>query len=252
MRMTVLHWVLSLSIPSTEKFVLLALALLADDLGKCYPSQAWVARAIGRTLKTVRAALAGLKARHLVTWVPRRTNSRGYTSNLYIVMVPAEVVRSSSMGSGSPAVGKLAARDGVTNGQQQQTDIPYSYKTDNTAAGALVFPSEIPEQERRQIHRVLPVNRAVAQQILDELSARLASGGVRSPLRYAMGLIRRHKAGGFVPDKGLRVSGERLVNESTPTTDGQVDRSEEVAQAIASLAESKVIQLRPATKNQKT
>lgn len=247
-----LHWVLSLPIPSTEKFVLLVIALLADDMGRCYPSQAWIARMTGRTLKTVRAALAGLRTRQLVTWMPRRTNARGYTSNLYVVMVPAEVVRGSISGTGSRRGGQSLPADAVTTGQLQQTDIGCSHKGDNTAARTLVFANEIPEGDREKILRALPPGRAVAQQILDEVAARMKAGGVRSPLRYALGLIQRHKAGEFIPDKGLRVSGERLVNESVVETDvAAADRSAEVAREIASLAASKVVQLRPANKKQK-
>ncbi len=250
-RMTVLHWVFSLPIPSTEKFVLLSLALLADDMGKCYPSQAWVARATGRTLKTVRAALAGLRERQLVVSMPRRTNSRGYTSNMYLVVVPPEVARGSSSGSGARAHGTSAAPDGVTTGQQQQTDIRYSYKKDNRDLDAFVFAKEIPEADRQQILRALPPDRAVAQQILDEAAARLASGGVRSPVRYVLGLIQRQRAGGFVPDKGLRVAGNRLVDETAAGEQPSCDRSAEVANALAGLAGAKVIQLRPPAKKQK-
>jgi hypothetical protein len=249
--MTVLHWVLSLPIPSTEKFVLLALALLADDMGKCYPSQAWVARATGRTLKTVRAALAGLRERQLVVSMPRRTNSRGYTSNMYLVVVPPEVARGSSSGSGARARGKSSAPDGVTTGQLQQTDIRYSYKKDNSQAEPFVFAKEIPEQDRQQILRALPADRAIAQQILDEVAARLATGGVRSPMRYALGLIQRQRVGGFVPDKGLRVAGNRLVEDDTAIHEAEVDRSTEIANALAGLANAKVVQLRPASKKQK-
>jgi hypothetical protein len=250
--MTVQHWVLSLPIPSTEKFVLLVLAMLGDDMGRCYPSQAYVSRATGRTLKTVRAALAGLKERQLLAIMPRRTNSRGYTSNMYVVLVPPEVARGSSSGSGDRAHGKPVARDGVTTGQQQQTDIRYSYKKDNQHAEPFVFAKEIPEEDRQQIRRALPADRAVAQQILDEVAARVASGGVRSPVRYALGLIQRQRAGGFVPDKGLRVAGNRLVEETATANQADIDRSVEIANAIAGLADAKVIQLRPASKKQKS
>jgi helix-turn-helix protein len=251
-RMTVLHWVLGLPIPSTEKFVLLVIALLADDMGKCYPSQAWISRMTGRTLKTVRTALAGLRTRQLVTWMPRRTNARGYTSNLYVVMVPAEVVRGSISGTGSRRGGQSLPGDRVTNGYQQQTDIGCSHKEDNTAIGSLVFANEIPESDREKILRAVPPNRAVAQQILDEVAARMKSGGVRSPLRYALGLIQRHKAGEFIPDKGLRVSGERLANEDSVEAVGTgANRAAEIAREIASLAASKVVQLRPANQKQK-
>jgi hypothetical protein len=250
-RMTVLHWVLNLSLPSTEKFVLLVLAMLGDDMGRCYPSQAYVSRATGRTLKTVRGALAGLKERQLVVTMPRRTNSRGYTSNMYVVMVPPEVARGSSSGSGVRAQEKPSARDGVTTGQLQQTDIRYSYKKDNRSPDQFVFANEISDEDRQQILRALPNDRVVAQQILDEVAARMASGGVRSPVRYALGLIQRHRAGGFVPDKGLRVAGNRLVDEAAGANQGAVDRSSELANAIAGLADAKVVQLRPSTKKQK-
>jgi hypothetical protein len=142
-------------------------------------------------------------------------------------------------------------RDGVTTGHQQQTDIRYSQKKDNREPRPFVFAKEIPEADQRQILRALPADRAIAQQILDEVAARLAAGGVRSPLRYALGLIQRQKAGGFVPDKGLRIAGNRLVDETAVGKDDEKDCSAEISQAIAGLTNAKVIQLRPQTKKQK-
>lgn len=251
MRLTVLHWVLGLPIPSTEKFVLFVLALLGDDAGRSYPSQAYVSRGTSRTLKTVRAALAYLREHQLLLVVPRRTNRRGYTSNMYVVLAPPEVMRGSSSGSGARALGKSLPRDGVITGHQQQTDIRYSQKKDNREPNPFVFAKEIPEADQQQILRALPADRAIAQQILDEVAARLAAGGVRSPLRYALGLIQRQKAGGFVPDKGLRIAGNRLVDETADGKDDEKDRSAEISQTIAGLTNAKVIQLRPPTKKQK-
>jgi hypothetical protein len=142
-------------------------------------------------------------------------------------------------------------RDGVITGHQQQTDIRYSQKKDNRESRPFVFAKEIPEADQQQILRALPADRSIAQQILDEVAARLAAGGVRSPLRYALGLIQRQKAGGFVPDKGLRIAGNRLVDETADGKDDEKDRSAEISHAIAGLTNAKVIQLRPPTKRQK-
>jgi hypothetical protein len=67
-------------------------------------------------------------------------------------------------------------------------------------------PSEHADAQRR-LARFPP---KLAQQLLDELAARLKAGTVRiSPLVYLAGLIRRADAGKFVPEAALQVADAR-------------------------------------------
>lgn len=129
-------------------------------------------------------------------------------------------------------------------GQQQRTDIPVPHQRDNTA-GEVVFPEGLREAEIQSIARALPKDARAAQQILDELAARMGRGAVRSPVRYAMNLISRSYAGEFVPDLGLRIAGERLANlpastASAPGTNADA-RQKPVKALVAELAAKKVV-----------
>ena len=60
---------------------------------------------------------------------------------------------------------------------------------------------------QRRLARLPP---ELAQQLLDELEARLRAGTIRiSPLVYLAGLIKRANAGRFVPEAGLHVTDAR-------------------------------------------
>jgi hypothetical protein len=243
-RLRALHWVLQQRIRSSPKFVLLVLALLGDDEGASYPSQAWLARATGRDLKTVRAALAELRALKLVSTRSRRRNLQGFTSNEYVVRIPTEALRGSRPGRHARKPEGMAPGDGGAMGQQQRTDIPVPHQRDNTA-GEVVFPEGLREAEIQSIARALPKDARAAQQILDELAARMGRGAVRSPVRYAMNLISRSYAGEFVPDLGLRIAGERLANlpastASAPGTNADA-RQKPVKALVAELAAKKVV-----------
>ena len=53
------------------------------------------------------------------------------------------------------------------------------------------------------------LNRAQAQEVLDELSGRMAIAQVRNPLRYCTTLIERMQRGEFLPELGLKVGDAR-------------------------------------------
>ena len=244
MRLRALHWVLQQPLRSSPKFVLLVLALLGDDEGASFPSQSWLARATGRDIKTVRAALAELRRLKLVSARSRRRNLQGFTSNQYVVRIPTEALRGSRVGRHARKLEGMVPGDGGAMGQQQRTDIPVPHPIDNNG-GEVVYPEGLREAEIQSIARSLPSDRRAAQQILDELAARMARGAVRSPVRYAMNLISRSYAGEFVPDLGLRIAGERLANlpEASSAEPGQSTDAHQTAvkALVAELAAKKVV-----------
>jgi len=75
----------------------------------------------------------------------------------------------------------------------------------------LEYPKGLSSSERtdaqRRLARLTP---ELAQQLIDELVARMKAGTIRvSPLVYLAGLIKRANAGRFVPEAGLNVADAR-------------------------------------------
>lgn len=75
--------VMSRTFPSsTQKFVMLVLALYADEAWSCFPGQALLAANTGLTDRTVRSALSELEATGLISR-KARFNGSGRTSDRY-------------------------------------------------------------------------------------------------------------------------------------------------------------------------
>ncbi|MBS1674100.1 MAG: helix-turn-helix domain-containing protein [Actinobacteria bacterium] len=75
-----LHWAWELPLKSTDKFVLIALADLADEKHSCYPGQKALAAMTGASEVTVRRAIARMEEQGLLTREERR-NEAGYKSS---------------------------------------------------------------------------------------------------------------------------------------------------------------------------
>lgn len=95
-------------------------------------------------------------------------------------------------------------------GDEQRTD-PADAETGSGAHSKLEYPKGLSSSERadtqRRLARPPP---ELAQQLLDELAARLKAGTIRiSPFVYLAGLIKRANAGKFVPEAALQVTDAR-------------------------------------------
>lgn len=115
-----------------------------------------------------------------------------------------------------PAEGKAAPSRHSKNGQAdtflqsiniKTPPLPPGAKSTRTTpatregAGALfVFPPGLSQTTREQLGPHLE-GLTQAQEILDELGARMALGGLQYPTRYARALIKQARAGEFIPDQ---------------------------------------------------
>ena len=95
-------------------------------------------------------------------------------------------------------------------GDEQRTD-PADAESGSGAHSKLKYPKGLLPSERADAQRRLTrLSPKLAQQLLDELAARLNAGTIRiSPLVYLAGLIRRANSGTFVPEAGLHVADVR-------------------------------------------
>jgi len=83
------NWAWELGLKMPEKFVLVALADMADEKQSCYPGQATLSRMTGASESTVRRALNRLEDGGLLVREERRTNGGYRTSDRYVLQVGA-------------------------------------------------------------------------------------------------------------------------------------------------------------------
>jgi len=72
--------------------------------------------------------------------------------------------------------------------------------------GELNFPENLQPEERAAARLLVEHSGDQAQPLLDELSARMQSSAVRTPIAYLRGLVARANAGTFVAEAGLRIA----------------------------------------------
>lgn len=85
-----LNWAWSSDLPASEKFVLVALADMADEHESCFPTQARLAGMVGRTDRSVRDSLKALEARGMIVREHRKRVDGSNTSDRYVLKVHAE------------------------------------------------------------------------------------------------------------------------------------------------------------------
>jgi hypothetical protein len=157
----------------------------------------------------------------------RRRGDGSSTSNRYRLLIAGGDNMSPPRDAGVTPPGQVCQGDpdvpvtpGTTNrividppqpgaGDEQRTD-PADAESGSGARSKLEYPKGLSPSERADAQRRLTrLSPEIAQQLLDELAARLKAGTIRvSPLVYLAGLIKRASVGRFVPEAGLRVADE--------------------------------------------
>lgn len=79
------NWAWDLDLPMTQKFVLVALADMADESMSCFPGQKRLARMVGGSERTVRRALSELEELGLIEREERRAKDGYRTSDRYVL-----------------------------------------------------------------------------------------------------------------------------------------------------------------------
>lgn len=82
-----LNWAFQAPLPSTQKFVLVVLADLADEEDSCYPGQPRIAQSIGGNERTVRRALVELEASGYIVREHRHRSNGSRRSDRYVLRV---------------------------------------------------------------------------------------------------------------------------------------------------------------------
>lgn len=136
-------------------------------------------------------------------------------------MSPAPVAADSPPGHPCQGPPDTRVTPRTTRGTQRESPPPQACHTGSGATTSMArgggnfsdleYPKGLvnTERERARYHlKDLPID--LAQQVLDELSAHMVASSIRvSPLAYLRGLVRRARAGEFVPEAGLQVEENR-------------------------------------------
>jgi len=223
-----MNWAWRQVLTPTLKLVLMALADAADDQGVCWPSVSTLAKKCSVSTRTVQRSLRVLIDSGLLTAEPRLRHDGSSTSNRYLLPIaggdnlsPPPEARDTQAGQLCRGDPDMSVTPGTTNrividppqpgaGDEQRTD-PADAESGSGAHSKLEYPKGLSPSERadaqRRLARLPP---ELAQQLLDELAARLKAGTIRiSPLVSLAGLIKRANAGEFVPEAALRVADAR-------------------------------------------
>jgi DNA-binding MarR family transcriptional regulator len=223
-----MNWAWQQALTPTLKLVLMALADAADKQGVCWPSISTLAKKCSVSTRTVQRSLRALVDQGLLIAEARRRGDGSSTSNRYRLLVAGGDNLSPSRDAGVTQPGQVCQGDpdvpvtpGTTNrividppqpgaGDEQRTD-PADAESGSGAHSKLEYPKGLSPSERADAQRRLTrLSPEIAQQLLDELAARLKAGTIRiSPLVYLAGLIKRANAGKFVPEAALHVADAR-------------------------------------------
>jgi hypothetical protein len=217
----------SIALPPTSKLVLMALADIADDQGVCWPSHPTLAAKCSLSDRTLRRVLSLLQAQKLIFIEPRFNTNGSRTSNRYRLAVDTPldnlsggmVMRGQGGGHGCPGAlvnGVLVTTTEPSLEPSLQPPPPAVHRTIGPrppgGGGDLIYPKALtPAQKQALQERLAVLTQDRAQQILDELSGRMAIEQVKNPVRYCAALIERMERGEFSLELGLKVGDARLA-----------------------------------------
>lgn len=223
-----MNWAWRQALTPTLKLVLMALADAADDHGVCWPSVSTLARKCTVSTRTVQRSLRALIDQRLLIAEPRQRRDGSSTSNRYRLLIaggdnlsPPSEAGDTRPGQGCRGNPDMSVTPRTTNRIVIDPPLPgagdertMDSATVEGGGGYLLkleYPKGLSPSERadaqRRLARLPP---KLAQQLLDELAARLKAGTIRiSPLVYLAGLIKRANAGKFVPEAALQVADAR-------------------------------------------
>lgn len=222
-----MNWAWQLRLKPTIKFVLMALADAADDDGYCWPSIPTLARKTCMDERSVQRVLKDLKESKLVEINARYRNDGSPTSNGYrlsmkktgdnlsppprqahhevVVAIPPPSGANVTLTTTEPSINQKIPQPQSNNDLKAEEFFRSSGGTD------YFYPKQLSIKEREIAKTQLDsIDAALAQNILDELAARLNANKVTgAPLSYLRSLITRAKTGQFMPEAGVRVASAR-------------------------------------------
>src|SRR6516162_2594760 len=231
-------WAWSTRLPPMPKLVLMALADEADDNGFCFPSHRRLAWKCTISARTVRRMVTLLGSQSYLSIEPRFAKDRSRTSNGYRLAFahPQDKLTRGLIGTDQHPLGnrdhspRSAVARGMDSSVRVTTTYPLSFPKPHSRSqraprrelgpdrdgggrgGDLCLPEGLTPSQRRGItDQLAHADRAVAQQLVDELAGRMRITNIKNPIRYCTALIDRWRCGEFAPELAPTIAAERLA-----------------------------------------
>jgi hypothetical protein len=195
------------------------------------------------TDRSVRRVLSLLQAQELV-FVERRYKTDGsQTSNRYrlAVSTPQDNLSGGprTLAAGGPGHVCPGAQDTsvlrTTTEPPVEPSLPPPPAADDRGCppgggGDLVYPKTLTPGQRGALqNRLAVLNHDHAQQVLDELSGRMAIAQVKNPIRYCAALIESMQRGEFAPELGIKVVDARQAQAAHQAGLAQIQKASSVS-----------------------
>jgi len=244
-----MNWAWRQRLSPTPKLVLMALADAADDHGVCWPSVATLSGKCTVSPRTVQRVLRMLVEQQLLVAEARHRQNGACSSNRYRLAVKGgdnlsppdtDVTTPCQPCQGPPDNGVTPGTTiGTLNESPQPPALPMLSPEVGTEGCSdsdfeLDYPNGLSPSERIAAQKQLahvPVD--TAQQLLDELAARLAADAVRtSSIAYLRGLIKRARSGTFTPEGALKIADARERRRQIDTARTAADQEYAVSATI--------------------
>ena len=196
------------------KFVLLALADAADDKGICWPSVPTIANKTCLDDRSVQRILNNVRNCGLLKIERRFGNHGTQTSNRYCLTMKIGGDKTPPTTPANCQGGMVAVSpsgDASVTQTTTESSVNRELLQPASCGSDLIFPKQLSDREIVLAgQRLIGLPPELAQEILDELAARLYAGQVRgAPLSYLRTLVARTKDGSFVAEVGIRVAAAR-------------------------------------------
>ncbi len=230
-----MNWAWGLTLSPRAKLVLMSLADAADDQGVCWPSIPTVARKCCLSKRTIQRTLQDLVNGGWLQVEPRFRKDGSRTSNSYRLALEGgdRLARAPDKGDTGPVTPVTRARVTTDTPRTTKGTINESPRLPEPARSTepascdgdprssrqeikeLIYPEALSREEQAAAEKLLTAfPSAMAQQLLDELTGRMASGSIRlAPINYLRGLVREARAERFTPTLALKVGATRRQRE---------------------------------------
>lgn len=215
MSIAAMNWAWLLLLRPSVKLVLMALADAADDHGYCWPSVQTIARKTNLDVRSVQRILSSLQKTGLLIVEHRYRKDGSQSTNRYRLaleirgdkMPPITPVQSQAGVAFAPLSGDIDATQ-TTSESSMESKPP---QPPDGAGRDLIYPRQLSVREVvLASQRLNGLSSELAQEVLDEVAARMNAGSVRgSPLAYLRSLVNRAREGTFTPEAGVRVAQNR-------------------------------------------
>lgn len=210
MSIKALNWAWEQRLEPSTKLVLLALADIADDAGRCWPSVATLAKKVHASERNVRRILQKLRSDNgqqaLLRAEERRREDGSQSSNIYVLQLQTDNLSACEISQkqdditgkgglteprqGAGAAGDIPGADIAASGQEPPVEPPPEPKR-RTTSGRAVDKQLSAETQRLLVRELSRLDAGMQSELMSQLAEGLRTGSIRSPAGWMKAAVDR-------------------------------------------------------------